>query len=173
MSSLKRTVKRALEEIDDAADAEKTIVMKGPLAEIYTKALNIVYAKPDPVTNEVKMESQEQDQATEFAAMKQMASMLQTDTVVSDNEVATVSVYGVAKDDVSDQDVVAVTQELANPAQGAGRFVLVIDSTQNSPSDTDMNEQEHIVSLESTLTNMVLAHGGRVYTSLEEYARKR
>lgn len=42
----------ALED-SEAAPAQNDIVMKGPLAEIYAKALDVVYAKPDTVTDEV------------------------------------------------------------------------------------------------------------------------
>jgi hypothetical protein len=40
---------------------QPTIVMTGPLSEIYTKALSVVYAKKDTVTNEIVFESQAND----------------------------------------------------------------------------------------------------------------
>lgn len=42
----------ALEDGEEAS-GQNDIVMKGPLAEIYAKALDVVYAKPDTVTDEV------------------------------------------------------------------------------------------------------------------------
>jgi len=38
---------------DGESQEQKDIVMKGPLAEVYAKALDVVYAKPDTVTDEV------------------------------------------------------------------------------------------------------------------------
>ena len=40
-----RFLRRALESSVEQADDGKSIVMKGPLSEIYTQALNKVYAK--------------------------------------------------------------------------------------------------------------------------------
>lgn len=44
--------------VQEDEDKEQTILMTGPLAEVYTKALQIVFAKKDPVTQETSLESQ-------------------------------------------------------------------------------------------------------------------
>ncbi len=43
----------ALEDSETQTPAQKEVVMQGPLAEIYAKALDVAYAKPDTVTEEV------------------------------------------------------------------------------------------------------------------------
>jgi hypothetical protein len=55
----------ALEDGESTPADQKEIVMQGPLAEIYAKALDVVYAKPDTVTNEIVLGG---DQSTETSA---------------------------------------------------------------------------------------------------------
>lgn len=48
----------------------RTITMTGPLAEIYTKALAVMYAKPDPTTLITSLESQANDALVTMAAAR-------------------------------------------------------------------------------------------------------
>jgi len=60
------------QDIDEERSQEDqpTIVMTGPLSEIYTKALSVVYAKKDTVTNQVNFESQANDAISALHAVR-------------------------------------------------------------------------------------------------------
>lgn len=172
--TITRMLRRAMEDRDDAADSEKTVVMKGPLAEIFTKALNVAYAKPDPVTGEVKMESQEQDAKVLQAKMSAMAALVvDKPPEESTTNAGGVTLYGVPRDQISDDDIVAVTQDLANTRPENGRFILIVDGTKGGTADTDLISNPEMVRMESAMESLVKAHGGRVFHSLEEYVRRR
>lgn len=172
--TITRMLRRAMEDRDDAADSEKTVVMKGPLAEVFTKALNIAYAKPDPVTDDVKMESQEQDASVLQSKMKAMAALvINKPPTEAMTNAGGVTLYGVANGEATDDDIVAITQDLANTRPENGRFILIVDGSQGSTSDTDLKSNPEMVRMESAMESMVKAHGGRVFHSLEEYVRRR
>lgn len=162
MSSLLR---RAMES-EAAQVEEKTIEMKGPLAAVYTEALNQAYAKSDnPDADTPALESQAID------AM--IAQSLARYTSPDEQEAAAVTVYGVAEADVSEQTVVDVAQELTSKDEG-GEFFLIIDATNpSSNGDNSSAPTEEFVRLDAALECMVQSFGGKVYRSLADFAKGR
>lgn len=164
-------LRAALESEEEEQPGEQSIVMKGPLAEIYTNALNVAYAKDDP------LEVVEQTAALESAAIdvmmaQQLAKAMSTDEDSSPTD-AFQTVYGVSKDAVSDEIIVDVTSELASPERN-GEFALIIDGTQPGDNSTGTSlPEERMVELSAVLEGLVEAHGGKVYRSLKEFGESR
>jgi len=236
-------------------NAEKTIVMKGPLSEVYTQALHVAYAKDDPVDaptvtetstdnkdvaleaavdkkkkdskdkkeqikvkknsfhkwlhknpgekitdadiekglksddphvrkmaifaknakkwhdkatmeafdivafDKVIMESQQMD----VAIMQKLAASINDNGAPPTDNFQTI--YGVSKDDVTDETVVEVTSELA---KDNGDFVLILDAV--NPSSSDAVVDEKVVNLSQALETITLSHGCKVFHSLKEYS---
>lgn len=67
-------VKKEKEERELPAE-QQTITMSGPLGEVYTKALAVLFAKKNPVTEEVTMESQANDAIMALIAAKSAANI--------------------------------------------------------------------------------------------------
>lgn len=169
-------LRKALENSDSSPDPEQqaSIIMKGPLAEVYSKALQAAYDKDNPVIpleDDVKavMESQQID----VAIMEKIAKMVtaQKDIAPTDNFQ---TVYGVSKDGVTDEVVVDVTNELVNQATQTGNssrdddFVLIIDGTLPGGEVAEKYEM-----LGTALEAVACAYGKRVFHSFEEYANWR
>lgn len=160
MSSLFR---RAMEG-DVAQVEEKTLEMKGPLAAVYTEALNQAYAKvEDPEAETPALESQAID------AM--VASSLARFSAPQEQESPAVTVYGVAEADVSEQTVVDVAQELTDKDEG-GEFFLIVDATTPSVNgEHSAAPTERLVRLDAALECLVESFGGKVYRSLAAFAQ--
>ncbi len=144
------------------------VKMTGPLAEAYTKALNIAYAKTDPETGKAVLESQ----AIDATIMEKLARSLQTEGDPAPTD-SFQTVYGVSKNNATDADIVAVTNDLATSNSGGGGnlpddYILIVDGTQ--PGEASV---ERAIQLSSALECMVIAHGGKVYHSLAEYVNTR
>lgn len=171
---MSKLLRRAMEELRDdstaqpatASGQDQTIVMKGPLAEVFAQALDVAYAKdkPQDTPDQPAMETQAMD--AEIA--RQIVSQL----VQADAAPATAStVYGVSESSVQENDVVNVTKELAS-AENPEKFVLVIDGTApTTRSAQDTAPVERVEILRTALECLVEAHGGKVYRSLPDYVR--
>lgn len=168
MSHIRNLLAQALESeaIATVAPDEKTIVMKGPLAEVFTRALDIAYAKPDPITGEA-MESQQMD----VAMMQKLAAALNTNDAPPTNNFQTV--YGVSRDAVTPQTIVDLTQEITHGSDDRGDFYLIIDGTQPGDNGNASSTPVDTVRMISAMECLVEAHGGKVFTSLEEFAKSR
>ena len=159
-------LRRALESADETSSDEKSVVMKGPLAEVYTKALDIAYAKEAPTdSDEPVLESQAQD----ATLMQELARQLQSGDENTDEDYMTV--YGVSKDAVSDKDIVDVTNDIASQERPAD-YVLILDvAEQGNGQDNTSNMK--MVNLNEALESIVTSYGGKVYSSLKQFARSR
>lgn len=165
---MSRFFKRALEAYDDqnTGGEKDTVVMKGPLSDIYTNALNIAYAKTPTPEGEVAQESQANDQLM----LQALAEDLQGES--SDQTGGQTTVYGVSAQDVGPQDVINISQTYAQDPDE--KVVLIIDGVQpgpNSPDDTIPAERVEV--LTTALESIVKVHGGHVYRSLGEFASAR
>lgn len=172
----RRFINFALES-DKPAEDPKTVVMQGPLAEIYRKALDVAYAKKDSVTGEATVGQADgiatESQANDAMMLSHLRDMLGNhDQALSANEreedgepSAVLTIYGVSDAQVEDQDVVNVTQQLAR-CSGQDDFVLILDATSRNDGNTNTSGRERLVALEA----MTQAHGRRVYRSLEQLA---
>jgi hypothetical protein len=151
---------------DDGSSGDKKdmIVMRGPLSQLYTDALNKVYAKENPQEGTIATESQAND------ALMSLAGEFATQGEDDDQTGGQTTVYGVASQGVQEQDLVDITQELAGP----DKVVLIMDGVApgpNSPEDTI--PAERVEALGAAMESFVTAHGGKVFHSLEEFAESR
>lgn len=138
------------------------VVMTGPLAEIYRNALDIAYAKPDPITGEPKVATE--SQAIDAMIAKQLADAITKSQ--DDSPGKQFTVYGVSKVSATDEDVVAVAKQLSQ-SENPDEFILVVDSTVPGPNGETGGTREYLESV-ATMESMVHAYGGRVRRSLEE-----
>lgn len=172
----------------EAAASESTkqpsIVMTGPLAEIYRKALDVAYAKKDTITGEdtvgqedgvtavdaVATESQANDALT-LAHMRHMLAVTADAEETEENgePSALLTVYGVSDGEVSEDIVVDLTRHLAGKPNDRD-FVLILDSSQMENGNANSGVEEKFVRLGQALESMVLAHKGHVYRSLQAAA---
>lgn len=160
-----RMLQRALEGMDDAQDPmNQTVVMKGPLAEVMTKALNVAYAKPDPVTGEAAMESQ----AQEVTLIQQMISQANGGETPDQG----LKIWGVSKDDFNQEVLTEITADMAAEVneEKPSDYVVIVDGTRpGENSESAGVPEETVVKLESAMESITTALGGKFYRSLEEF----
>jgi len=162
---MSRIFKRALEAYDDqSTGGEKdVVVMKGPLSELYTEALNKAYAKPNALDG-VAVESQ----ANDVLMMQALASDFSNPP--EEENSANTTVYGVSAQNPTNDDFVNISKEF----EGEDKLVLIIDGTDagpNSPEDSIPAEKAQM--LTGALESFVIANGGIVFHSLQEFANAR
>lgn len=165
-------------ETKEASEAKgPTIVMKGPLAEIYRKALDVALAKKDSTTAEATVGQEEgiatESQANDAIMAAHAARQLQDEDEDEDGDQplpapAVMTVYGVSSQDITDEVVVDVTAQLAKRSQDR-EFLLYIDATEPSVNSPVVSApQERMRVLESALESMVLASGGYAYRDFQK-----
>lgn len=174
----------ALENDEAITETEPTIVMKGPLSDVYTQALDIAYAKEDPTgASEVTpptdpmpevggvvaaLESQQID----VAMMQKLANAMISGDNAPTNNVQTV--YGVSQNDLNEDKVVEVTQEVAGQPENAPDFILIVDGTQpGANSESASAPTERLELLSTAIESIVLANGGKVFHSFPEFIKSR
>ena len=131
----------ALEDGETKPAAQKEVVMQGPLAEVYAKALDVVYAKPDVVTEETVFGGDKNQAQDSTADQKQDAAEAAHDA------------GGVKADDTSGTEVIAQETQAndaltaqAIAAQNAPREeappaeVTIYGVTQNEVNDATVAE---------------------------------
>jgi hypothetical protein len=161
---------------------EPTIVMSGPLSEIFTKALDVAYAKePSQGEGVVATESQAQD-VTVMQKIVESISNNQQQSVQPVSEVngeigapgaegADLQVYGVAKADITDADVVDVADALMNEDSESRpkEFVVVVDGTLPSVNGLGGAPKEEVEYLSEAMEALTKRLGGKFYRSFEEF----
>ena len=122
--------------------------------------------------NNLVMETQQMD----MAMLQKLAASVSPSAPTDNFQ----TVYGVSKDQLTEEDVVSVTNELAktNQDKSDGKdvdFILVMDAaTPKKPShDQDAAVVERLVDLSEAMECMVLCNGGKVYHSLREFSENR
>ncbi|EKD22633.1 MAG: hypothetical protein ACD_84C00031G0004 [uncultured bacterium] len=164
MRLLRRILNVAME---DSIAEDQTVVMKGPLSEVFTQALDIAYAKETPAdidTDEPQTVAVLESQQMDVAVMRKLTeAMRNTDA----ENVQTV--YAVSKDAVEEQTIVDVSSELVNKPEG-NDFVLIVDAVGSGAIDPINQPTMRTVELTNALECLVTAHGGKIFTSLEAYA---
>lgn len=146
-------------------DKKDTIVMKGPLSEVFTEALNKVYAKPEGGIDGASMESQAND-----ALMMQALASDFNNPPQGDDSGGQTTVYGVSAASIDNDDFVDISKEF----EGDDKLVLIVDGVKpgpNSPDDSIPAERAEL--LTGALESFVKANGGQVFRSLNEYAASR
>lgn len=150
---MRNVMRIALEGMEREPEA---IVMKGPLGQAMTNALNVAYAKVDPVTGKATvdgaaMESQAQDVTV-------MSKLINAVNTTDDEDVKNgVEIYAVSENDIEPDTVVDVINE--QEASNAGEFVVIADAaapqnedgTGETPDDIVDIAGEEVVAIESLL----------------------
>jgi hypothetical protein len=181
------------------AATEPTVELKGPLADVYARALDIAYAKEDPNADAVdnaadagKAQSpadaatiQDPAESTvaesnntgttqpafESSANDTLTAQALAATLVVPEQVqnTTLTVYGVNRNDVDEEQVVDLTKELVNQ-DSPEDFVLIMDATQPGPNgDGSSAPVEKMEMLSASMECIVEVFGGRVFHSLEDF----
>jgi len=167
------------EDVTAVDQDQRVVVMKGPLSQQYTDALNAVYAK-EPNTNadgqqeNVGIESQQID-ATLARRLSNTTNALKTEVVPPTSTFQTV--YGVGRDELTENTIVDITKDLADGADRGddaySDYIVIIDATAPGANGSGATAPEtrvkSIGELEAAIECLVAAHGGKVYHSLEEY----
>lgn len=164
---MSRVFKQALEAYDNGSTGSEggekdMVVMKGPLSELYTEALNKAYAKQGAMEG-VATESQ----ANDALMMQALASDFSNPP---DEQAPATTVYGVSAQNPTNDDFINISKEF----EGEDKLVLIIDGTDagpNSPEDSIPAEKAEM--LTGALESFVKANGGDVFHSLQEFANAR
>ena len=165
----------------DINPEEDQIVMKGPLSEMFTQALNVMYSKTDPVDGSTALESFAktiglETQAMDYTALRDLKEALEP----KDTAVKTIQVYGVSEDDVEPTDVVDITKQLATSDDASNEYFFVFDGTHPRHQQGQSTGDQTMKVLEpETLTNelatavesVARSYGCKVYYSLESFLR--
>jgi Ni,Fe-hydrogenase III small subunit len=162
---------------------EPTIVMSGPLSEVFTKALDVAYAKaPQEGAAVIAQESAAQDvtimqKIVESINNNQQQATQPVDTAgaAPAGEGADLQVYGVAKSDIQDSDVVDVADALMNEDETTRpkEFVVVVDSTIPGANGMGSAPQEEVEYLSEAMESLTKRLGGKFYRSFEEFVEAR
>lgn len=167
---------------------DKLLVMKGPLSEIFTKALNIVCAKQDNATGEYVMESAAIDTVLLKKRQQMMMDAVQPSTdqpavVVTDiptaSEKSTYTVHGVNPIKIEPEDVVKIKSEVeCLSEEEKERYIVVMDNCQpstNSPH-ASASAKPYATALANALESFCEYHGVKVHkrlsTALEAFQIK-
>jgi threonine synthase len=167
----KKLFRLALEDEAVAQGAEPTVSLIGPLSEAYTQALAVAYDNTNPLVTDMPQEEPAvatESQAIDVSMMAKLSRMLSAagnEATPTDNFQ---TVYGVAKSAVNEKTVVEVTRELAEKSEDDRKddFIMIVDAT--APVADGVEVRADLI---SALESMVKCHGGKVYSSLEEFAK--
>lgn len=176
---LRRALATEDQESSPNPSEQAAIVMKGPLADVYSQALDVAYAKEQPpeapseavTAVAAALESQQMD-AEILQEIKEMANSKHEPQAQPP-----VVVYGVGHDAVTDEVVVQVVQELAAATEDDSadhNFVFIVDSTVPTTHGTGSAAPVEVYAdLPAALESIVTAAGGKVYHSFAEYIKAR
>jgi len=157
---LSQNLRRALEEADAGS---QPIKLNGPLGNALTEALQQEYGKKEPdEENKPALESQQLDNS----AMVKLVSLLTTEEKPQNQ--SALQVYGVSEAEMTEQDVVNVTNDIASmPLDGRDDYVVVIEE---SPEGEVAPKAKDLV---TAVEAYARAAGCKVYPSLEAFAKAR
>lgn len=164
-------LKIALEE--ETQPDEPTIKMSGPLAEIYTQALNVAYAKRDNATGEFNLEKELTPVAMEGYSMERMAQDAQAlekviDDMMDQSTPGNTTIYAVNRSEVTPEVIVDVAQQLLQEdgKEVPDQLIFVVEA----PSQPNQATSTDLVTMGATLESLIIGLGGKVFPSLEAYA---
>jgi hypothetical protein len=149
------------------ASEKEMLELKGPLSEVFSQALQKAYARPtssDAPESGVATESQ----ANDALAIAQLVNDMEMANAATPSDGNSTTVYGVAANDVKPEDIVEVSQDLA---EGADNFAIVMDATQPSVNGSDSSApSERVEYFAKALEALAEAYGVKVFPSLEAFA---
>ena len=160
MNILRRAIEA--EKVEDKQ--EINIVCAGPLAEAYTKVLDVLYDKESP--SAVAAESQSQD-STLIKHLINANSGVNFQIPQEQTQI-----YGVIKPEVSEDDIINVATYLATPGN-SDNFILVVDATDPEILLGEKKVEETVVdvspgSLGTVLESLGKQYGVRVYNKFSD-----
>lgn len=171
-------LRRAMEGEDtNLPEDSQTIVLKGPLSDSFTHAINMAYAKKDESATDDAGSVGLESAAIDSMVMARLAQQMSTGSSTPTTKYQTV--YGVGQGQITNDNVVEIVKDLAEePESGLertrGDYILIIDGTKpDDNSEVSGAPVETYQPLQSALESMVLAYGGKVFHSLEEFAKSR
>jgi hypothetical protein len=150
---MRNVMRIALEGMEREPEA---IVMKGPLGQAMTNALNVAYAKADPVTGEAQVEGAAlESQAQDVTVMSKLINAVNNS---DDADVKNgVEIYAVSENDIEPDTVVDVVNSMDESK--AGELVVIADASapQNEDGTGEVKDDfidldaEEVVAIESML----------------------
>jgi uncharacterized Ntn-hydrolase superfamily protein len=174
----------------------QTIVMKGPLSDIYTKALNIAYAKKDKLTGEVEpVEETNIVQDTKVGGAMPPANNILQDPVAIENLVSALESQAIdaalmeklsrtlndASDDAPPTDSFQTVYGVSRDDLNEEDLVSIAKDVSTQPESTSeyivvidrtgcsSDDPEQVMKLSSAIESLIDAFGGKVFSSLEDY----
>jgi len=161
-------------------EQEKSFVFKGPLAEVMTQALQVAYAKKDPVEDALA-DNDSQVPALESAAQDQQLLEQMLERIVPDDaqDASNVTiVYGFPNNSVTSGDVTDITESFqaakdeSEDGSIADDFAIVIDGTEFSEDGKSSVNTTKTVDLTAALEAIAISFGVPVYRSLADVMRQ-
>lgn len=124
----------------------EAIVMKGPLGQAMTGALNVAYAKTDPVTGEATVDGAAlESQAQDVTVMSKLINAVNT---TDDEDVKNgVEIYAVTEDDIEPETVVDVVNDMDQSK--AGEYVVIADASAPQNEDGTGEVADDVVDLDA------------------------
>jgi len=176
MRIFSKIVSAGLPNTSPPPEQEKPIVVNGPLSEIYTQALNQIYAVDDPVTGESKMGAPStESQANDSHLAKQLIGALSENSIEYTTEVPKTYVWATRLDLVtpsSMDDLVANVDEFENDKE-AVRYVMVNDANADG-GVRELAIGEHMTKsrMIDSMEAFVVSKGGTVVNSPVDIFKK-
>lgn len=163
-------------------NTDATVIMSGPLGQVYTQALAVAFAKTEPAEPtptqqpDVALESQANDAIMAETAFK---TVIEEEAEAIENPDALI--YGVSAAKVEPSTIVEVATQMSQfEIDQPEEFIVVVDATDMSINPTENTGTEEYLSqpvndanlakseLLPVLESMVASMGGRVVYSLKE-----
>lgn len=173
-------IKEPLETTSDQ-ESTQTIKMTGPLSEVYTKALQVVYAKSDNTSGLVATESQANDVLMQIAlhkAMKVKENIRLKDNLniinASNTEEPNVIVHATDPFNLTPTSVMTTFSDLASVklANPQTRGVLIVEDGEiaSGPYNTKLDKSEpSLVTLRTATENICRSMNVDLYYSFEAF----
>lgn len=176
---------------------QRTVVIAGPLSEQFTQELARQYAKTDPVTGNAQEPDSApaekiavESQAQEVTIMQNLVSNLSRGVAEPDKgalnpEGGKITIYGVDEAEITPEDVVDVTGELAEQENPRDFVVIIKPEDETSNANTETAPVAEVAEVEpagaerqaarkatrAALESIVKKFGGSIYTSLESFCK--
>ena len=145
------------------------LVSDGPLSALYASALNKLYAKKVDEETGISIESAANDQLMMKSLWLQEKQRTEN---FKDSDEAVGMLYGVRKGDAAPSDIIVLSDVLSQmtPVQKALSAVVIDTTPPEGASEGDPEAmQTPATPFDAALEGIALAHGVRVFTSLEAY----
>lgn len=173
-------IKEPLETTSDQ-ESTQTIKMTGPLSEVYTKALQVVYAKPDTTSGLVATESQANDTLMQIAlykAMKVKENIRLKDNLniieASNTEEPNVVVHATDPFNLTPASILTTVSDLASVklSDPETRSILIVEEGDIAPGpyNTKMDKTDtSLVTLRTATENICKSMNVELYYSFEAF----